>query len=115
MSDQPVEVRARSSHEARAATVLVLATERYAGEALLGEIRYQASGLRARVRVVAPALTGRLRYWASDEDRGYAAADAPTPLLAAWVLIMDLGVKLDLIGVASALFVRRPRADRLGF
>lgn len=46
------------------------------GETLLEEIRYRAGGPHASVRVVAPALTGRLRYWASDEDRAYAAADA---------------------------------------
>lgn len=42
-------------------------------------------------------------------------ADAPAPLLAAWVLTMDLGVRLGLIGVAWALFLRRPGADRLDF
>jgi hypothetical protein len=47
VSDRPVEVRARSSHEARPAKVLVLATERCAGESLLEEIRYRASGPHA--------------------------------------------------------------------
>jgi hypothetical protein len=40
-------------------------------------------------------------------------ADAPTPLLITWVLVMDLGVKLALIVVVWAVLLRRPRADRL--
>lgn len=41
--------------------------------------------------------------------------DAPTWLLATWVLVMDLGIKVALIGVLWALFLRRARADRLDY
>lgn len=54
--------------------ILVLATERCAGEELLDEVRYRG-GDGAAVRVVAPALVSRLDYWASDEDAGIAKAD----------------------------------------
>ena len=54
--------------------ILVLATERCAGEDLLDEVRYRG-GDEAVVRIVAPALVSRLQFWASDEDAGVGAAD----------------------------------------
>ncbi len=42
-------------------------------------------------------------------------ADVPGPLLVAWVLVMDLGVKLLLIVAVWSLFLRRGRADRLDY
>ncbi len=53
--------------------ILVVANETVAGRALRTEIVHRARG-DADVLVVCPALTTPLRYWASDEDPGRAAA-----------------------------------------
>jgi hypothetical protein len=53
--------------------ILVVANETVAGRALRSEIVHRA-GDEAEVLVVCPALTTPLRYWASDEDPGRAAA-----------------------------------------
>lgn len=56
--------------------ILVVANETCAGQALLEEIRYRASGFDAEVLVVAPALSSHVRYWTSDIDGARAAAQA---------------------------------------
>jgi nucleotide-binding universal stress UspA family protein len=53
--------------------ILVIANETVAGRALRSEIVHRARD-DAEVLVVCPALTTPLRYWASDEDPGRAAA-----------------------------------------
>ena len=53
--------------------ILVIANETVAGRALRSEIVHRA-GPETDVLVVCPALTTPLRYWASDEDPGRAAA-----------------------------------------
>jgi nucleotide-binding universal stress UspA family protein len=53
--------------------ILVVANETVAGRALRSEIVHRARD-DAEVLVVCPALTTPLRYWASDEDPGRAAA-----------------------------------------
>jgi GABA permease len=67
--------------------ILVVANETCAGQALLDEIRYRASGYDAEVLVVAPALSSHVRYWTSDIDDGRSAAkerlDASLAALAA--------------------------------
>jgi hypothetical protein len=53
--------------------ILVVANETVAGQALRSEVVHRA-GSEAEVLVVCPALTSQIRYWASDEDPGRAAA-----------------------------------------
>jgi Universal stress protein family len=64
-------VWARRSGERR--RILVVANETVAGRALRSEVVHRA-GREAEVLVVCPALTSQIRYWASDEDPGRAAA-----------------------------------------
>jgi nucleotide-binding universal stress UspA family protein len=67
--ERPVWNRGRSERP----RILVVANETVAGRALRSEIVHRA-GDEAEVLVVCPALTTPLRYWASDEDPGRAAA-----------------------------------------
>ena len=67
--ERPVWAR-RSGEQRR---ILVVANETVAGRALRSEVVHRA-GSEDEVLVVCPALTTPIRYWASDEDPGRAAA-----------------------------------------
>jgi hypothetical protein len=56
--------------------ILVIANETVGGETLRQEIRRRSESVEERVHVICPALVSPVRYFASDEDRGRAQAQA---------------------------------------
>ncbi len=89
-----------------------------AEQARLVERESPARGAPARERhavrdLTLLAIAGVLAIVGSLISFVFYVADAPDWLIWTWVLIFDLGFKIAALAVLWALFLRRPRADRL--